>query len=139
MSENLDFVTAETNNIMVSVYREPLETESNQPLSLWAYCLRIENNSNERIRLLKKDFCITDNFGKNHYEQTDGFHGELPDLEVGECFEFEDTIAINGQAAVLYGSCRAISESGQEIIVNLPLIQLNSTLSEIANIATVCH
>ncbi len=124
--ENFDFVTAETDNIMVSAYQEPLEKQEDQARTLWAYCLRIENNSNEKIRLMRKDFCITDNHGHNHYEQSLGFHGELPDLEAGECFEFEDTITIDGDAAVLYGFCRAKSESGQEIAVKLPLIQLNS-------------
>lgn len=127
MNENFDFVTAETNNIMVSAYQEPLERDDQQAHSLWAYCLRIENNSGERIRLLKKDFCITDNQGHNQYEQTEGFHGELPDLEAGECFEFEDTVYVDGDAAVLYGSCQATNESGQSINIKLPLIQLFSS------------
>jgi uncharacterized protein affecting Mg2+/Co2+ transport len=136
--ESFDFVTAETDNIMVSAYQEPLEKQENQARTLWAYCLRIENNSSEKIRLLRKDFCITDNHGHNHYEQSFGFHGELPDLEAGECFEFEDTITIDGDAAVLYGFCRAKSESGQEIAVKLPLIQLNSNQYNALQVAA-CH
>ena len=93
---------------------------------LWAYCLRVENNSNQRIRLLKKDFCITDNNGNNYFEQSYGFHSELPDLEAGECFEFEDTIVVNGDAAVLYGSCVAQTANGDEFKIKLPIMQLTA-------------
>ena len=50
----------------------------------------------------------------------------------------DDTITIDGDAAVLYGFCRAKNESGQEIAVKLPLIQLNSSQYNALQTA-VCH
>ena len=123
LQENLDYAVAQTGDIMVSAYQEMLDTQGIER-RLWAYCLRIENNSNQKIRLLKKDFCITDSNGNNYFEQSYGFHSELPDLQAGECFEFEDTITINGEAAVLDGCCVAQTEGGDEFKIKLPIMQL---------------
>lgn len=123
--ENFDYATAQTGDIMVSAFQEKLDdTDDNH--ALWGYCLRIENNSDQRIRLLQKDFCFTNDKGIRQYDLTFGFNGELPDLEPGEVFEFEDTAFIEGKAAVLYGSCIAATDDGSEFKIKLPLIQLSS-------------
>ena len=96
---------------MVSACQELLE-ENESSQELWGYVLRIENNSDERIRLLAKDLCITDEKGNSRYLPSLGFNGELPDLEPGECFEFEDTAQLDGAAAVLYGYCKALTTKG---------------------------
>lgn len=123
--ENFEISSAETGGIMVVACRECLDCDESRR-SLWNYVLRIENNSQQRIRLLKKDFCITDCTGRSYYEMGEGFHGELPDLEPGEYFEYEDTAVTDGQAAVLYGSCAARNEKGQLINIKLPLVDLSN-------------
>lgn len=128
--DNSDAVTAQTGDIFVSAFQEPLEVDEKHN-QLWGYCLRIENNSDEKIRLLKKDFCITDSNGSNYYANGYGFHGELPDLEPGECFEFEDTIFLQAQAAVLYGTCIAQTSAAKELKIKLPVMQLTA-LSEVS-------
>ena len=123
--ENIDLSFVQTGDILVSAYPEQIDCDDNRR-ELWGYCLRIENNSAQKIRLLRRDFCITDSFGQNHYDYTEGFHGELPDLAPGECFEFEDTALIDGRAAVLYGQCVAQNESGEIFNINIPLMQLSN-------------
>ena len=109
--------------IVISAYHEQLDTDENSG-SLWGYCLRIENNSSQKIRLLKKNLCITDCTGQSSYDMSYGFHGQLPDLEPGECFEFDDTTTIKTGEAVLYGSCIACNEQGDEFEIKLPLMAL---------------
>ncbi|MBR6355614.1 MAG: ApaG domain [Alphaproteobacteria bacterium] len=122
--EDVDFSFVQSGDFLVSAYPEQLDCDDNRR-ELWAYCLRIENNSSQKIRLLRRDFCITDSLGQNHYDLSEGFNGELPDLEPGEYFEFEDTAVIDGRAAVLYGSCVAQNESGETIRIDIPLMQLS--------------
>ena len=122
--EDTDFSFVQSGDFLVSAYPEQLDCDDNRR-ELWAYCLRIENNSGERIRLLRRDFCLTDSLGQNHYDLSEGFNGELPDLEPGECFEFEDTAVVDGRAAVLYGCCVAQNESGETIRIDIPLMQLS--------------
>ena len=138
MLDTSDFTCATSNeDIIVSAYRQQLETDDRCGC-LWGYCLRIENNSAHRIRLLRKDLCITDDCGKNFHDMSYGFNGELPDLEPGECFEFEDTALINAFAAVLYGSCVACTPDGREFKINLPLIPLLAAKSK-ADRRTLLH
>ena len=113
---------------MLAACQELLE-ENESRQELWGYVLRIENNSNERIRLLTKDLCITDEKGNSRCLPSFGFNGELPDLEPGECFEFEDTAQLNGAAAVLYGYCKALTTKGKELKIKLPVLNLSSSKS----------
>ena len=136
--ENFDYATQQTGDIVVSAFQEKLDdTDDNH--ALWGYCLRIENNSNQRIRLLQKDFCFTNDKGIRQYDMSLGFNGELPDLEPGEIFEFEDTAFIEGKAAVLYGACVASTADGSEFKINLPLIQMNSLSNHSPFMNSVMH
>lgn len=123
--DNIEYNTLQTGDIVVSAFQEALDGDDFSH-RLWGYCLRIENNSDKRIRLLQKDFCITDNNGERYFDQGYGFHGELPDLEPGECFEFEDTIILSANAAVLYGCCVAKTADGDELKIKLPVMQLTA-------------
>ncbi|MBQ9272067.1 MAG: ApaG domain [Alphaproteobacteria bacterium] len=120
-----DYNVAQTENIVVSAYPELLDSDDKR-YELWAYCLRIENNSAERIRLLQKDFCITDSLGHTQYILGSGFNGELPDVEANEYFEYEDTAVISGRAAVLYGHCLAQKADGTMFKIALPIMQLST-------------
>ncbi len=126
MLNNFDYSTMQTGDIIVSACQELLE-ENETCCELWGYMLRIENNSNERIRLTSKDVCITDELGNSKCLSALGFNGELPDLEPGECFEFEDTAQLNGAAAVIYGYCKAVTTKGKELKIKLPVINLSSS------------
>lgn len=135
MYNTSEYATEQTGDIVVSAYRQLLEADSTQN-ELWGYVLRIENNSDERIRLLKKNLFLTDERGNSRFFPCVGFNGELPDLEPGEYFEFEDTAQISGAAAVLYGSCSAVTLKGKELKIKLPLITLSSGKNPEAN--SVC-
>ena len=126
MLNNFDYSTMQTGDIIVSACQELLE-ENESRQELWGYVLRIENNSDERIHLLAKDLCITDEKGNSRYLPSLGFNGEFPDLEPGECFEFEDTAQLDGAAAVLYGYCKALTTKGKELKIKLPVLSLSSS------------
>ncbi|MDO4162160.1 MAG: ApaG domain [Pseudomonadota bacterium] len=126
MLNNFDYSTMQTGDIVVSACQELLEkNESRQ--ELWGYVLRIENNSDERIRLMAKDVCITDAKGNSRHLPSFGFNGELPDLEPGECFEYEETAQLDGISAVIYGYCKAVTTKGKELNIKLPVLNLSSS------------
>lgn len=130
------FNSAETGDFSVSAYREMLDSAHGNR-ALWAYFLRVENNSDQPVCLIKKQLCITDNTGRCIYDYENGFHGELPDLQPGEYFDFEDTAVIDGQAAVLYGFCTALTADKKEIKLKIPPISL--TLSSEISENTLTH
>ncbi|MBR1601751.1 MAG: ApaG domain [Alphaproteobacteria bacterium] len=128
-NNEIDYFSEQTEDITVEAFPEQLDTE-NSGRELWAFCLRIENNSDKRICLTKQNFCITDSYGHNQYYSAVGFNGELPDLEPGEYFEYEDTATFEGNAAVLYGFCEAVNSEGTPLKIKLPLMQLSTILTK---------
>ncbi|MBP1532004.1 MAG: ApaG domain [Alphaproteobacteria bacterium] len=122
--ENTDYSIAQTEDILVSAYHEQIDSVD-EARKIWGYCLRIENNSQKRLTLTTKDFCITDSNGNTYHDCGLGFDGELPDLEPGEYFEFEDTAVINANTAILYGFCHAQTADGKKLKIKLPLIELS--------------
>lgn len=100
-----------------------------QESSLWGYYLCVENNSNKKIQLVGKNWNISDSCGQTFSDDSEGFNGELPELEPGECFEFTDTISLS-RDAVFYGSCRVnIDNKIKE--VKIPTFCLDSKKSDI--------
>lgn len=117
-----EFVIAQTDDIVISACQAYLEDEEDDACS---YYLRIENNSDDKIQILSKDFSITDDKGNSHLENGLGFKGEIPELEPGEYFEFADTMPIKSAFAVLYGTCRIVKEKCNQVKdIKIPAVSL---------------
>lgn len=126
MFEELDFVTEHTGNIVVSACPTLIESSAESDEFLWGYYLRIENNSDEKICLLGKNWNITDDKGNNFCDNSAGFKGELPELEPGEYFEFSSTAPLNSAHAVFYGSCKILSSIKKTVSeIKIPTFNLN--------------
>lgn len=132
MSENMDCFVAQTGDIKVFAYPELLDEDS-QKQRIWAYCLRIENNSDEPITLMQKKMCLTDERGNIFYDYSDGFNGELPDLQPGEYFEYEETAQTCGISAILYGFCSAVTAKGKKLKIDIPTIDLSTEEAMLLN------
>ena len=125
MFEDLDFVTEKTGDIVVSACPTLIESSKEDDEFLWGYYLRIENNSDEKICLLGKNWNITDDKGNNFCDNSAGFKGELPELEPGEFFEFSSTTPLSSAHAVFYGSCKIIRKKTVSEI-KIPTFNLNA-------------
>ena len=125
MQKNFEFNTSETDNIAVFAYPELIGVDDNQR-RLWGYVLRIENNSEEPIVLTDKNLYLVDETGNSFCDSSKGFHGELPDLQPGEYFEYEETTQTDGLSAVLYGFCFAVTSKGKKLKINLPVLNLDA-------------
>ena len=117
-----EYVTAQTDDILISACQAYLEDEEDNACS---YYLRIENNSDDKIQILGKEFNITDDKGNSYLENGLGFKGEIPELEPGEYFEFSDSAPINSAFAVLYGTCRIVKEKCNQVKdIKIPAVNL---------------
>ncbi len=117
-----DFVVRHTNDIAVFACQA-----FNEDDGACGYYLRIENNSEDKIQLLSKSFNITDEQGNRYFEFGQGFKGELPELNPGEYFEFENMAPVFDGSAVLYGSCRIVKEHNHQVEdIQLPALELFS-------------
>ena len=121
-----DFLTLTTDDISVSACQSLLEEED----GVCTYCLKIENNSDDKIRVLGKDLSLTDEKGNFYAPSEKSFHGEILELNPGEYFEFEDYLPLLGQTAVLYGTCHIIKEQTNKVEdIKIPLLQIFSNQS----------
>ena len=119
-----DYVTTQTDNIVISACQAFLEDDDAQN-GACGYYLRIENNSDDRIQILGKDFNITDDKGNNFYDNSEGFKGEIPELEPGEYFEIATSAPLSAAQAVLYGTCKIIKEKYNQIQnIKIPAVTL---------------
>lgn len=113
MAETQDFWVQESDGIVVSA-RPVLVDEKRGDRFWWGYYLCIENNTDSKIRLIGKDWRITDEAGNNYIDDSAGFKGELPELEPGEYFEFTSEAPLESANAVFYGSCKVLREGQNE-------------------------
>ena len=132
MFEEPEYVTSQTDDIVVSAC--PVLVEENRLAQefLWGYYLRIENNSAKKIQLLGKNWNVTDSSGNRFCDDSLGFKGEIPTLEPGEYYEFTSVAPLSTPNAVFYGSCKVQKES-QNVPedVKVPTFLLGAQPSEV--------
>jgi len=104
MVDEAEFVSLETEGVVISASSTLIEEDG--PRRLWGYYLCVENQSGEKIRLVGKDWNITDDHGNHYFDNSSGFKGEIPELEPGEFFEFSSEAPLESDNAVFYGSCK---------------------------------
>lgn len=120
---NSDFVTEQTNGIVITAYNELLDERAADNAFCWGYYLRIENNSENKISLLGHKISVTDARGCTVSVASEGFGGELPEIAPGEVFEFED-YATSKASAVLCGSCKIYDGTHQIRNIRMPVMSL---------------
>ncbi|MFI3241554.1 MAG: ApaG domain [Alphaproteobacteria bacterium] len=117
----------ETDGIKVSLCQ--VENDEN----LQEYYMCVENLSQQKLHLLGKDWNITDDKGNVFTDKSNGFKGELVELEAGEVFEMTSELPINSNMAVLYGNCKVMLGDVKKDIP-IPTFMLSQyDLSKVAN------
>ena len=124
MSVADDLVTLQTDGIVVSAGPVLVDEEAENRY-MWGYYLCIENNTAKKIRLVGKDWNITDDLGNRFNDSSVGFKGELPELEPGEYFEDTSYAPLQAKNAVFYGSCK-VQTDGISRNVKVPTFSLSA-------------
>ena len=89
MTDTDDMIVMEEGDVVITAASELVDSSYRAGEEfLWGYYFCIENNSDEKITLLGKNWNITDDSGRSFCDDSDGFSGEIPELEPGEYFEF---------------------------------------------------
>jgi len=120
-----EMLTTEVDNITISAARELVEKNASRHQFVWGYYFCIENNSNKRVSLIGKNWHITDDKGNNYSDDSDGFKGEIPDLEPGEMFEFSSTAPLSSENAVFYGSCKIKAANDEVKEIKIPTFEMS--------------
>jgi len=120
--------TQKTKNISVTVTPIYLEDQSepDEDHYVWAYQVRIENDSLETVQLRSRHWRITDANGLVQEVRGAGVVGEQPVLEPGESFEYTSGTPLNAPSGIMVGSYEMQTVEGDLIEVGIPAFSLDS-------------
>jgi len=120
--------TQKTKNISVTVTPIYLEDQSepDEDHYVWAYQVRIENDSLETVQLRSRHWRITDVNGLVQEVRGAGVVGEQPVLEPGESFEYTSGTPLNAPSGLMVGSYEMQTDEGDVIEVGIPAFSLDS-------------
>ena len=120
--------TKTTRGILVSVKSFFLEDQSVPAEShyVWAYKVRIENQSPETVQLKRRHWRITDARGRVQEVQGAGVVGEQPVLQPGDSFEYTSGTPLPTTSGIMDGSYQMESAQGEAFDVVIPAFSLDS-------------
>ncbi|MCB1214488.1 MAG: Co2+/Mg2+ efflux protein ApaG [Deltaproteobacteria bacterium] len=95
-----------TQGIRISVQTEYLEDQSqpDQSFYLFAYHIKISNQSTQSVQLISRHWIITNGEGKKEEVRGEGVIGQQPSLMPGESFEYTSFCPLNTPMGTMQGS-----------------------------------
>jgi ApaG protein len=121
--------TKTTRGIRVSVRSFYLDDQSEPEENryVWAYRVRIENNSRQAVQLVRRTWRITDAHGRIQHVHGEGVVGEQPLLEPGESFEYTSGTPLDTPSGFMGGAYHMVlPSSGENFDVVIPTFSLDS-------------
>lgn len=117
-----------TRGIRVSVRPSFLESQSDPDDGrfVWAYTVRIDNQSQEPVRLRTRYWRITDAMGLTEEVIGEGVVGEQPLIRPGEGFEYTSGAPLGTPSGMMVGRYGMESASGEMFEVDIPAFSLDS-------------
>jgi ApaG protein len=117
-----------THDITVSVEPMYLDQESapDKNIYVWAYTVRIQNNSNDTLQLRKRYWKITDAYGRVQEVHGPGVVGEQPVLKPGDSFEYTSGTPLSTPSGIMAGIYAMETSSGNMVDVEIPPFSLDT-------------
>jgi ApaG protein len=117
-----------TRGITVTVQPIFLEDQSSPAEGhyVWAYRVRIDNNSDDTVQLKRRHWKITDALGRMQEVEGAGVVGEQPVLEPGETYEYTSGTPLSTPSGIMMGTYQMESDDGETFDVAIPAFSLDS-------------
>jgi len=91
----------------------------------FAYKVRITNEGEKPVQLMRRHWVIKDAFGQREEVEGDGVVGLQPLLKPGEVFEYSSFCPLPTPTGSMQGTYLMKSSSGEEIKVEIPMFILS--------------
>lgn len=117
-----------TRGIRVSVNPTYLDDQSDpdEPRFVWAYTVRINNESDAPVQLRTRYWRITDSRGQTDVVAGDGVVGEQPVIRPGEGFEYTSGAPLATPSGLMVGAYGMETTDGEVFDVDIPAFSLDS-------------
>lgn len=119
--------TAITKDIKVSVKPVYLEGQStpDERHFVWAYQVKIENQSAATVQLINRYWKITDALGRVQEVRGEGVVGEQPVLKPGQSFEYTSGTPLPTSSGIMLGRYEMEDEGGKRFEIDVPAFSLD--------------
>lgn len=104
----------------------PDQSEPEAGHYMWAYYIRIENNSTRTVRLSRRKWLISGADGFSKQVTGDGVIGQNPVLSPGDSFEYTSGTPLNTSSGMMVGVFEMSDEAGAAFDVAVPAFSLDS-------------
>lgn len=104
----------------------PDQSEPYDDHYVWAYTVRIDNNSSETVQLMNRRWQITDSRGRTEIVSGEGVVGEQPVLHPGEAFEYTSGAPLTTPSGLMVGEYSMETAGGVTFDVAIPAFSLDS-------------
>ena len=124
----MNVYTAITEGIKIVVRPVYLDTQS-EVLSrkfVFAYFIRIENNSGEQVQLLRRRWHIEHSSGKTEEVDGEGVIGKQPVIKAGEFHEYNSFCILETMEGFMEGSYLMQRKNGTTVTVAIPRFSLRA-------------
>jgi ApaG protein len=126
MTDDYSKITRGIRVIVRSFYLED-QSKPEERRYVWAYRVRIENQGDEPVKLLRRTWDITDGRGRTQHVHGDGVVGEQPLLEPGGSFEYTSGTPLDTPSGFMVGAYHmTVPSSGEAFDVAIPAFSLDS-------------
>ena len=119
--------SATTGGITVSVETAYIEKDSDpyNQYFVWAYRIKIENNSAYTVQLMSRHWMITDALGRLQEVRGAGVVGEQPVLAPGASFSYSSGTPVQTPSGIMRGTYAMRAENGREFDIEIPAFSLD--------------
>lgn len=119
--------SAVTRQIEVSVesFYLPDRSEPEESRYVWAYRITIDNQSEQRVKLLTRYWHITDGTGHVEEVRGPGVVGEQPELSPGDSYQYMSGCPLGTPSGIMVGAFTMRTEAGEIFDVAVPAFSLD--------------
>ncbi len=119
--------SATTGGITVSVETAYIEKDSDpdNQYFVWAYRIKIENNSANTVQLMSRHWKITDALGRQQEVKGAGVVGEQPVLAPGASFSYSSGTPLQTPSGFMRGTYAMRADNGREFDIEIPAFSLD--------------
>ncbi len=118
--------TTDSITIIVEPFYLDEQSEPADSHYVWAYHVRIENNSQKVVQLKTRYWRITDSLGNVQEVRGDGVVGEQPVLDPGGSFEYTSGTPLSTPSGIMAGTYQMETTGGERFDVIIPAFSLDS-------------
>ena len=128
--------TSNDKNIKITAWPEFVDSQNSTigNVFVWIYHIRIDNNTNETIKLINRYWKIIDEKGAVQEVEGEGVIGEQPKIIPKGSFQYSSGVHLRHPSGIMGGRYQMQKDNGETFYVEIPTFSLDvPSLKEIVN------